>query len=502
VSQATDKANYKLIFKSTSLFGGVQIVQIIATLIRAKFVAVFLGSIGMGISGLLISSTTFIQTIAGFGLNTSGVREISKANETEDYSRFSRTVIVFYRWLFCSAIFGILLIIVFAPWLSKFIFGNDEYIFAFVCLSVMVAVNILGNGYATVLQGTRRLKDLAKSNVLGAALSVVIIIPIYYFFRIKGIVPALILSSVATFFIYFTFAKKIKPDRIKIEVKETIIEGGEMAKLGVIIMLTSFMGTLTILLINTFIKRTGSLSDVGLYQAGMNMTNQSIGLVFTAMGVDYFPRLSAVSADSHKVRSIANQQAEMMLLIITPILLLLILTTPLLIRILLSTDFFPITNFIRLIALGMFFQAANYAMGLISFAKGDKKTFLMLGIAGNLLWLLFSVIGYLFNGLMGISIFFVVHSIICFFIVYITAYKKYQYLMSSSFIRLMLFGLLLVVSMCVMVILLPNIIGYSVSVVILFCAIGFSIFKLNELIGLKEIIRGIFSKLKINNSRS
>ena len=493
-----DKSNYRHIFKSTGLFGGVQVILIVASMFKAKFAALFLGAAGMGISGLLVSSLSLIQTIAGLGLNTSAVREISKAKETEDISKLSFSITIFRRWQFLTASLGLVLILVLSPWLSQFVFGNREYTTAYICLSVMVGLNILGGGYVTMLQGTRRLTDVATSSVIGAVLSVLIMIPIYYFFRIKGIVPALICSALVSFTVSYVFAKKIKLIHFSIGLRKTISEGSEMVKLGIVMMMTSLMGTLAILLINTFIKRTGSLSDVGLYQAGMSITNQSLGLVFSAMSVDYFPRLAAVSDNSKKVRGLANQQSEIMLLIVTPILLMIILSTPVIIRILLSKEFLPVINFVRLISLGMFFQAAQYSMGLISFAKGDKKTFLLLGIQGNAQWLLFSVLGYLFHGLYGISVLFVFHSILCYIITYYVVFRKYNYLMSITFVRLFILSLLPIVAMCMLVIILPNLIGYSISFVILCCSIMYSIFKLNDLIGLKDIFYGIVNRFKKN----
>ena len=52
---------YRQIIKVTSLFGGVQVINIIVSIIRSKFIAVFLGPVGMGISGLLISTTSIMR---------------------------------------------------------------------------------------------------------------------------------------------------------------------------------------------------------------------------------------------------------------------------------------------------------------------------------------------------------------------------------------------------------------------------------------------------------
>ena len=492
----TEKSSYKHILKSTSLFGGVQFIQIVTTIIRGKFIAIFLGTIGMGISSLLVSSMAMLQAISGLGLSFSAVREISQAQETGDNYKLSRTITVFYRWLLFSAILGAIILIALAPSLSEFAFGNRDYIWEFVWLSIVIVINILSAGYQTLLQGTRRLKDIAVSSVLGSILSIITSLPIYLFWGIKGIVPALIMASLTSFVLNYFFVRKIKLEKVIIGAREILKEGSEMVKLGIVMMITSLISTLTTFLIIAYIKKSGSLSDVGLYQAGLSLTSTSVGLVFTAMVVDYYPRLSAISSDEIKVRNMVNQQSEIMMLITTPLVIILIITAPLLIRILLTSQFIPIINFIRWISIGLLFQAGNFAMGLISFSKGDKQTFLLLSIVGNFLLLFFSVVGYKIDGLNGIAGMFIIHSITCYFMVYITAYKKYNYWMSSSFNKIFVVSIFMVVLVYALIIETPVAIGYTFSAFLLGISIAYSLFKLDRLIGLKEVYYNFGSRFK------
>ena len=81
------------IIKTTSLFGSVQVFQILINLIRGKLIAILLGSSGMGLNSLLVSSMTMMNNISGLGLNFSAVREISKTTETESRAK----IIVIFR---------------------------------------------------------------------------------------------------------------------------------------------------------------------------------------------------------------------------------------------------------------------------------------------------------------------------------------------------------------------------------------------------------------------
>lgn len=79
-----EQASYRQIIKATSLFGGVQAVQIIIQVIRPKFIAVLLGTSGIGIIGLLTSTIGLISSMTNFGLGISAVKTIAAAYETKD----------------------------------------------------------------------------------------------------------------------------------------------------------------------------------------------------------------------------------------------------------------------------------------------------------------------------------------------------------------------------------------------------------------------------------
>ena len=50
MSKNKDENSYRSILKGTSVFGGVQVFQILINMVRGKFVALFLGPDGMGVS--------------------------------------------------------------------------------------------------------------------------------------------------------------------------------------------------------------------------------------------------------------------------------------------------------------------------------------------------------------------------------------------------------------------------------------------------------------------
>lgn len=84
------RSSYRQIVKATSLFGGVQFFQILISVVRSKFVAILLGPSGMGIVGLLTSTTGLITGLTNFGLGTSAIKIFLKLLQltiTQEYHR-------------------------------------------------------------------------------------------------------------------------------------------------------------------------------------------------------------------------------------------------------------------------------------------------------------------------------------------------------------------------------------------------------------------------------
>lgn len=483
------KHSYRHILKATSLFGGVQIIQILAGLVRGKFIAILLGPTGMGISNLYLSSTAMISNITGLGLNFSAVRDISLAAETNDAVKISQTIKIFRRWIWISGLLGIVVTIGFAPVLSKWTFGNNEYTFAFIWLSCTLLLNALAKGNLAILQGMRKLRGIAKSTVIGSVVGVITSIPLYYFYGIKGIIPAIVFASVTSLIASAYFTNKIVLEPVKVSYNDTLKEGKEMIKLGILMMISLFLGAVVTYVVNAFIRYKGGISDVGLYQAGLSISDRFIGLVFVSMGRDYFPRLSGISADNNKVREMVNQQAEIVVLIAAPLLIALIIAAPLMLRLLLSPEFFSITEFLRWLAFGSLFKAASYSVGYITFAKGDKKIFFIVeGLLGNIMTLLFNIIAYNYWGLKGMGISFLASFVIYFIVILIITNKLYSFRFNSKFYRI--FASLLTLSLLALILTFISSIlwVYSLGGILFILSGIYSIREIDKRIALKALL--------------
>lgn len=474
MSEAIKKENsYGNILKRITSFGGVQVFNILINLVRGKFVALFLGPEGMGISSLLTSSTNTVQQMSGLGLNLAMVKEV--AAEKENGETIPHVLAVAIRMIVLTSLLGAIVCFGLSPFLSLWSFGTYDYTLSFMILSAAVMLTVGGTGYLSLLQGLGEVKRLSKASVVGGLTGLCIGVPMYYFFGDRGIVPAMIALALSMFlFYYFSFRKSIEVAKVRFSWSSHKPLVKKLISLGFILMLGTLSGTFTNYLINVIVRTFGSVENVGLFQAANSLTNQYMGVIFSALALDYFPRLSAICRDTVKLNEVVNRQAEIVILIATPLVLLLIMTTPLVIEILLTEQFMVITPLMRWLGLGVLFQTVSHPLGYIFIARENKQAYVWLEIVfTNVMWIACSFCFYYFFGLIGLGISLVVRAGIDIVVTYTICRKVYKYRYTTKVVMVTLFCLLLGCGGFFSSF-LPDNISYTIQAVIILVSIGFS----------------------------
>ena len=484
----SEKNSYRQIIKATSLFGGVEVVKILIKIIQSKVMAVLLGPAGIGVFTLLQSSSRFVEALTNFGLKTSSVRSIASVNETGNNERTAVIVTVLHRLVWITGILGAITIIILSPWLSKITFGNSEYTLAFIWISITLLFNQISSGQLVILQGLRKIKYLANANLTGAFLGLIISLPLYYLFEVDGIVPAIIFTSLANMFRSWYFAAKVKLVKVNVDIKTTIIEGKEMLILGFVLSISGLISLGASFLLRIFISNTGGVDQVGLYGAGFMIINTYVGLVFSAMGTDYFPRLSSIASDNFKARQTINQQAEISILILAPILIVFLIFINWVVILLYSKEFIEVSGMIQWAAIGMFFKAASWSIAFIFLAKGTARIFFWNELITNIYLLAFNILGYKYGGLEGLGISFLISYAFYLIQVFVIAKIKYKFSFNRGFIKIFLFQLLLGVFGLIISKFINSYYSYLIGSILILVSGIYSIYELNKRLDFKSLI--------------
>lgn len=480
--------------KSTSIFGGVQVFQIIVTIISSKFIAVLLGPLGMGVASLLTTTMDFIGSLTNFGLGTSAIKNISAAYSSGNTNRLSTIVIVFRRLVWITGLLGSLLAAILSPFLSKLSFGNSNYTYAFLSISIILLIRQISVGQGVVLRGTRQITHMAKSGLIGSTIGLFTTIPLYYFLGQNGIVPGIIITALTSLLINWYYSRKIEILPVYVSKVRTIAEGKEMLTMGFMISLSGMIGLGISYIVRAFIGRYGGIEQVGLYSAGFAIINTYVGLIFTAMSMDYYPRLSAVSDNNEKCKTTINQQIEISILILAPILIIFLVFIQWIIVLLYSKMFLGISSMVYWAALGMFFKAVSWPISYIFMAKSASKIFFWSELITNTYMLGLNIVGYYFFGLTGLGVSFLVTYIIYSIQVFIIANRNYNFTFTSEFKKLFIIQIFIALISLVVVFVLSNIYAYIVGILLIIISSYYSYTELDKRINLRDTISKIFKR--------
>ncbi len=368
-------SSYRQILKSTSIIGGSSLINMVIGMVRTKFVAVLLGPAGFGLIGIFMSITDMVGVVSKMGISTSGVRQIAGAHGAGDEERIARTVKTLRRTVWVTGTLGMAIMILGCFFLSRISFGTPEHTLAIALLGITILMNNITAGQSCILQGTRRIGIIARVSIIGALNGTILSIPCYYFWGQSGIVPGLILISVAALVASWWYARQVPVKAVNMSWRESKDGAIDLLHFGIPLMFAALITALTGYLIRIFLIREVGLEGVGIWLAAFSLSSILINFVLNAMSTDYFPRLTAVAHDKKLINQAVNDQTEVALLLAVPGLAATIIFAPIVIKIFYSGKFDASVDILRWSVYGIYGRVISWPLGFVMLARGMGKTF-------------------------------------------------------------------------------------------------------------------------------
>jgi len=163
-SELSSKSSYSTILKSSAQIGVSQVLVIAIGIIRAKVMAILLGPAGFGLMGLYQSIVDLAASAGGMGVGSSGVRQIAAAAGSDDRTKIAQTVTALRSTSLVLGGLGAALLAVFAKQVSTLTFGDTTHTWAIIFVAAAVFFRIVTAGQNALIQGLRRVSDLAVMN--------------------------------------------------------------------------------------------------------------------------------------------------------------------------------------------------------------------------------------------------------------------------------------------------------------------------------------------------
>ena len=265
-------------------------------------------------------------------------------------------------------------------------------------LAAAVFLNIISAGQSALIQGMRRISDLAKMSVLGALFGTLATIPLVYFFREDGVAPSLVAVAAMTLAFSWWYSRKLSIETHSLTVVEVWREASTLLKLGIAFMVSNLLMMGSAYVVRIVLQHKAGLEATGLYQSAWTIGGLYVGMILQSMGADFYPRLTAAVHQHGECNRLVNEQARISMLLAGPGVLATLVFAPLVISAFYAASFGAAVEVLRWICMGIAMRVISWPMGFIIMAKGQQNLILLCEVSWTLVhlglvWILIDTFG-------------------------------------------------------------------------------------------------------------
>lgn len=382
--------NFKEMAKSSGIVAFVQLAKMIFGLLRNKLIAILIGASGFGIWSLYYTFVEMVSTFSAFGLDQGGVREIAKTSN--DKEAIGKCIFTFGLAILLISFFSGIIVFIMAEKISLYLFNTLEYINGIRIISVLVVVYGISKGGYAILNGVRALKYLAISQIISAIVGSLSAILLVYWVGTFGIPYALATVIASSAIMTVIYVRKLK---IRIEIpkrREFYLRLRSLLYLGLGFTIAGLISSIMTLQSRSFLSSHYNMEAVGIYQASWTIANLYIGIILSAMGIDFMPRLAKISDDNQAMNKLINQQIEFGVALSSIGITFIILLSPIILYVLYSSEFIAGTSIIRWQVLGVALRVLAFPFSYSIMAKGKAIQYALIQVffwTGDYLLLMF-----------------------------------------------------------------------------------------------------------------
>lgn len=201
-----------------------------------------------------------------------------------------------------------------------------------------------------------------------------------------------------------------------------------------------------------YLNRTADTATVGYFQSGFTLINRYVGLVFAALMVDFFPRLSMSQRSRRAMSVTVCQELSVIMGVMIPLVLLFIAFVPVIIEVLYTSEFQIIRPMVYMGIIGTVLRALSCTMAYVMLAKADGTVYMAVEVASAVVYVGASILCFNLWAIPGMGIAYIIWYLVYTLMVGAVYRIRYGLWLSPSIIRLSVVALVASVAGCALVI--------------------------------------------------
>lgn len=406
--------SYRTILRSSSIMGAASVVNILSGLVKMKAAALLLGPAGVGLIGIYQNLMQTASTVSALGFDRVGTRQVAAANATGEDDPLMRVRQAMLWGTIGLAVIGAAVFWFASPWVARTILDDPDAAGDVAWLAIGVALTVAAGSQTAYLGGLRRIADIARVNVLSGVAAATLGILAIWLWGTLGVVVLVLMVPLAAFLAGHWYVSRLdRPAGRRPILPEIAGEWRRLAALGTALMLSALATTAAQLAMRSIVQRQLGADALGQFQASWSIGMIYLTFILGAMSTDYYPRLTGAIGDRPAATRMVNEQAEVALLLIGPVLLAMLSLAPWVIHLLYSADFGTAADILRWQLLGDVLKVLTWPLGFVVLAMGAGRIFILsqtLGAAAmvGVTWVALPVMGVTATGVAFIAMYAVI----------------------------------------------------------------------------------------------
>ena len=262
-------------------------------MVSTKVISFVLGAAGMAIIGSFRNFASMLKSFTTLGMNTSLIKlYIENKNDKKEVSIILSTF--FWVFLIITLVIGGLGIL-FAEFISNFIFFNLDFVLPIRVFSLVLPFVVLNAFWLTIYNGLEKINRIVTIQIISNVIVFCVSVFLIWNNQIIGGLYALVLGELLMFFVTYWFVKKDKDcfafqlvKRISTKYLKVIL------KFSIMGLLSAFIIPLTLIFIRNYIVKMHSVNDAGLWDATNKLSSFYMSVFSSGLAFYYLPKLTSL----------------------------------------------------------------------------------------------------------------------------------------------------------------------------------------------------------------
>ncbi len=383
-------------FLKASFFSGLStVLQMLASLVLYKLVAIKLGAEGIGQLGQFVTLLSVVLIISNAGINNGIVKLVAQNKfDLVELRKVIQTafVIIFISAFFCIITFFFMLNYIFTTVFYLEILDSNFFIVFLISIFFISMSQFM----LSIVNGFKYTKIYAVSIAIGSVLSIISSFFLIQKFELYGAFYTLLVNYfIKIIFLFYIVKYKLNINSFfKFNLNTEVLK--KYLNYSLMFIFSAIAIPLAQIIVRHFIGDNYSLKEMGYWEALFRISSIYITFISVFFSIFYLPHLA--EKNDREIINNGIKILQILTVLLSIMFLIVFLLKDFIITLLFSQDFLIISNYIFIQQVGDFFRILSLSIGYIIIVKMWTKIYLIFELIHFLLLILLS---YVFLKLTG-----------------------------------------------------------------------------------------------------